>query len=143
MPYEYLEDSVTSDVTFRAWGRDLDELFTAAADATTNVMVEALESISPTVTKAAHANAEALDLLLVRFLEELIFHKDAEGLILRATGVHVETANHERHVQAQLRGEPIDPSKHELLADVKAVTLHGLRVEQTDSGWSAQVTLDV
>lgn len=143
MPYEYLEDSVTSDVTFRAWGHDLDELFTAAADATTNVMVGALESISPTVTKPASVNAEALDLLLLRFLEELIFHKDAEGLILRATDVHVDAVNHGHRVHAQLRGEPLDPNKHELLADVKAVTVHGLRVERTDSGWRAQVTLDV
>ena len=143
MPYEYLEDSVTSDVTFHAWGRNLDELFAAAADATTNVMVGALESISPTVTKVASVNAEALDLLLLRFLEELIFHKDAEGLILRATDVRVEATNNDHRVQAQLRGEPIDPHKHELLADVKAVTVHCLRVEQTDSGWRAQVTLDV
>ena len=143
MPYEYLEDSVTSDVTFRAWGRDLDELFTAAADATTNLMVGALESISPTVTKAAFVDAEALDLLLLRFLEELIFHKDAEGLILRATDVRVEAANQGHQVHARLCGEPIDPNKHELLADIKAVTLHGLRVEQTDSGWRAEVTLDV
>ena len=143
MPYEYLEDSVTSDVTFRAWGRDLDELFTAAADATTNVMVGAVESISPTVTKPASVNAEELDLLLLRFLEELIFHKDAEGLILRATAVRVEAANDGHQVHAQLCGEPIDPNKHELLADVKAVTVHGLRVERSNSGWHAQVTLDV
>ncbi len=143
MPYEYLEDSVTSDVTFRAWGHGLDELFTAAADATTNVMIGALESISPTVTKAASVNAEALDLLLLRFLEEIIFHKDAEGLILRATDVRVSAANHGHQVHAQLRGEPIDPGKHELLADIKAVTVHGLRVEHSNSGWRAQVTLDV
>ena len=143
MPYEYLEDSVTSDVTLRAWGRNLDELFTAAADATTNVMVGALESISPTVTKVASVNADALDLLLLRFLEELIFHKDAEGLILRASDVHVEAADQSYQVHARLRGEPIDSHKHELLADVKAVTVHALRVEHTDSGWQAQVTLDV
>ena len=143
MPYEYLEDSVTSDVTLRAWGRNLDELFTAAADATTNVMVGAVESISPTVTKVASVNADALDLLLLRFLEELIFHKDAEGLILRATDVGVEAIDHSHQVHALLRGEPIDAHKHELLADIKAVAVHALRVEHTDSGWQAQVTLDV
>jgi SHS2 domain-containing protein len=143
VPYEYLEDSVTSDITLRAWGQDLDALFTAAADATTNAMVEALESISPTVTQPAFVTAEELDLLLLRLLEEIIFHKDADGLILRATDVHVEAVNHGHQVHAQLRGEPIDPHKHELLADVKAVTVYGLRVEQTDAGWQAQVTLDV
>ena len=143
MPYEYLEDGVTSDVTFRAWGRDLDELFAAAADATTNVMVGALESIRPAATTPVSVDADALDLLLLRFLEEIIFHKDAEGVIMRARAVHVEPANHGHRVRAEFCGEPIDPARHELLADVKAVTLEGLSVEPAASGWRAQVTLDV
>ena len=143
MPYEYLEDSVTSDVTFRAWGRDLDELFAAAADATLNVMVAALDSVAPAVTVTAAVDADALDLLLMRFLDELIFYKDAQALLLRAASVQVERRDHTFHAEGQLRGEKLDPSKHPLVADVKAVTLHGLRVEQTTSGWEAQVTLDV
>ncbi len=143
MPYAYLEDGVTSDVTLQAWGNDLDELFTAAANATVNVMVSRLESIAPAVTKTVAVDAEALDLLLLRFLEEIIFHKDADGLILRATDVHVTSRGGQHRVDARLCGEPIDPGTHELLADVKAVTLHGLCVERTGTGWRAQVTLDV
>ena len=33
--FEYLADAVTSDVAFRAWAPDLDELFRVAGDATT------------------------------------------------------------------------------------------------------------
>lgn len=143
MPYEYLEDGVTSDVTFRAWGGDLDELFTAAADATANLMVRSLDSIEPRVTVPVTVNAEALDLLLMRFLDEMVFHKDAAGLLLRATAVHVASGDHGHTVQAELKGEAIDPSKHELAADVKAVTLHGLEVTRGTAGWHAHVTLDV
>jgi protein archease len=143
MPYEYLEEGVTSDITFHAWGRDLDELFTAAADATTNVMVRSLDSIQPSARRAAVVRADALDLLLLRFLDEIIFHKDAATLLLRAGEVHVETFDHDHQVRAQLRGEPIDVRKHDLAADVKAVTLHDLRVEQRNSEWHAYVTLDV
>ena len=143
MPYQYLEDGVTSDVTFHAWGRDLDELFAAAADATTNVMVLVLDSVHAAVSRPAQVTADALDLLLMQFLDELVFHKDAEGLILRATAVHVERATHGYHVHAELRGELIDANRHELGADVKAVTLEGLRVERIGSEWHAYVTLDV
>ena len=143
MPYEYLEHGVTSDVTFRAWGRDLDALFTAAADATTHLMVEELASIVPSETLPVEARAEALDLLLVRFLEELLFHKDARGLLLRARDVHVVSAGGGYQIRATLAGEAIDPDKHALAADVKAVTLHGLRVECTGGGWQAEVTVDV
>jgi SHS2 domain-containing protein len=57
--------------------------------------------------------------------------------------VRVTVADHGHAVHAALKGEAIDPSKHELSADVKAVTLHGLTVEHNATGWRAQVTLDV
>ena len=61
--------------------------------------------------------------------------------LLRATRVAVDAA-HPR-LDAVLAGERIDPERHELLADVKAVTFHDLRVERTATGWDAHVTLDV
>ena len=143
MPYEYLEESVTSDVTFRAWGHDLNELFMAAADATTNVMVQPLDAVRPLRAIPVSVTADALDLLLLRFLEELIYRKDVEGLLLRAADVHVEHGASGAHATAELRGEPLDPARHDLRADVKAVTLYGLRVEPTPAGWEAEVTLDV
>jgi SHS2 domain-containing protein len=41
------------------------------------------------------------------------------------------------------RGERIDPSRHPLLTDVKAVTLHGFTLEKTATTWRASVLLDV
>jgi SHS2 domain-containing protein len=141
VPYEFLDDGVTSDVTFHAWGRSLEELFTAAADATLNVMVRSLDSVQPLETRCVSVEADALDLLLMRFLDELVYRKDVEELLLRATEVHVDPGRN--RVQAVLSGERIDPKRHELVADVKAVTLHDLRVERTETGWDAHVTLDV
>jgi SHS2 domain-containing protein len=46
-------------------------------------------------------------------------------------------------LEAEARGEPLDPARHRLLADVKAVTLHRLRVERTVRGWEASVVLDI
>jgi SHS2 domain-containing protein len=143
MAYEYLEHGVTSDVTFRAWGNDLDALFTAAADATTNVMVGALDSVAPAVSRPLSLSAEALDLLLMHFLDEIVFYKDAESLFLRASEVHVTQAADGFHLRAMLKGEAIDPAKHDLAGDVKGVTLHGLRVARSEEGWQAEVTLDV
>lgn len=143
MPYDYLEDGVTADVTFRASAGDLDALFTAAADATTNVMVEDLDSLRPLVVRPVEEEAEALDMLLFRFLGEILFFKDAEGLLTRARHVAVETTAQGFRLRADLCGERIDPARHELAADAKGVTLHGLRVEPDGGGWSATVTLDV
>jgi SHS2 domain-containing protein len=145
MPWKFLDDGVTSDLTIVATGRDLDELFAAAAAAVTTAMVDdAATTVAARLTLPAVVNAPALDLLLLRFLDELIFHKDARGLILRAERVHVEDdETHGFTVRAELVGEQIDPAKHALGADVKAVTLYGLRVERRPGGWEAEVTLDV
>jgi SHS2 domain-containing protein len=143
VPWEYVEDGVTSDVTLRASGRDLDELFTAAADATTSLIVDAVETVAPVRALPVALEETALDLLLARFLDELIYHKDAEGLVLRATGVRVEHGAGTCRVRAVLRGEPLDPTRHALATDPKGVTLHGLAVEATPDGWRAEVTIDV
>ena len=45
MPYDYLEEIGTADIAFEATGRDLSELFSDAADATTNVMIDNIEAI--------------------------------------------------------------------------------------------------
>jgi len=143
MPYEQLEEGVTADVTYRAWGDDLSELFAAAVDATVGTMLVSLDALRLTVPRRVSVRADALDLLLMRFLDEVIFLKDAEGLLTRVRRVHVEQGEHGCHLEADLAGEPIDRERHELNADVKAVTLAGLRVERGEAGWWAQFTLDV
>jgi len=44
---------------------------------------------------------------------------------------------------AEATGETIDRGRHALLADVKAVTLYRLAVEESTEGWRAVVVLDV
>jgi SHS2 domain-containing protein len=143
MPFAYVDDGVTSDVTFRAWGATLDELFGAAVDATTAVMVADLDTVHARLQRGVEADAGALDLLLLRLLEEVVFLKDADRLLLRPAEMHVDADHGRPHVRALLVGEPIDRDRHALVADVKAVTLHALRVERTATRWEAQVTLDV
>ena len=46
MAYQYLDDVATADIAFRASGETLEEIFFSSAEATMNVMVEDLKSIS-------------------------------------------------------------------------------------------------
>jgi len=143
MSYEFIEDVATADIAFRAQGRDLNELFAAAADATMNVMIEQLNTIEPRVTKSVTDEAGAEVLLLVEFLQEFIYFKDAEQLLLRPVSVSVERGQARLRVSATLAGERLDPARHEQRADVKAVTYHRLEVKPTDRGWEAFVILDI
>jgi SHS2 domain-containing protein len=143
MPYEYLEDFGTADIAFQATGRDLPELFMAAADATMNVMIDNLDGIEPRETLQIELSNDNIDLLLFDLLQELIFLKDAERLLLRVREVQIAERNENYFVKATAEGEPLDAERHHQRADVKAVTLHDFSVERTEGGWKARVLLDI
>ncbi len=143
MPYHYLEDIAVADVAFLAWGRTLEEMFVAAAKATMNVMVEDLASIDTQRQIALHVESDTLDMLLFRFLSELIFLKDAESILLSVVQVHVEQQPECYRLTAEAQCEELNRKKHQLKVDVKAVTLHRLRVEQKPHCWECSVVLDV
>jgi protein archease len=143
MPYEYEEDAFTADIGFKATGRTREELFSAAVDATLNVMVADVEALSGRVQKRIRLEAASIEMLLFDLLGEVIFHKDAERLLLRVHRIILSDVPEGMILEAELRGEPIDPGRHLLGVDVKAVTLHCFKVERTTEGWRASVVLDV
>jgi SHS2 domain-containing protein len=143
MPFHYLEEIGTADIAFEATGRDLPELFAAAADATMNVMIDNLEAIEPRKTRRIGLKNDAIDMLLFDFLQELIYFKDADRLLLRIREVQIDQKDDAYSLNATAAGEPLDPMRHQQRADVKAVTLHDFRVEKSDDGWKASVLLDI
>jgi SHS2 domain-containing protein len=143
VPYRYLPDIAIADAAFEAWADSMEELFTAAADATMNVMVGDLETIAWLETRMVHAEESEVDMLLLQLLQELIFFKDAERLLLRVKRLDVRQSEGRYVLEAEVGGEELDPARHDLVVDVKAVTLHRFRVEQTTAGWEATVILDI
>ncbi|HEX4696493.1 MAG TPA: archease [Candidatus Udaeobacter sp.] len=144
MPFHYLDDVGTADIAFEATGRDLPELFSNAADATMNVMVDNLGSIEPRETRNVDLSGEEIDMLLFDFLQELIFLKDAHRLLLRVRNIRIDEKDQIISLKAEAIGEPLDAARHQQRADVKAVTLHGFSVEkQQGGGWKARVLLDI
>jgi SHS2 domain-containing protein len=143
MPYHYLEDIGTADIAFEATGRDLPELFTSAADATMNVMIENIDTIEPRETWRIELKNEGIDMLLFDFLQELIYFKDAERLLLRVREMRIEERDGAYSLSATTVGEPLDAQRHQQRADVKAVTLHNFRVEKIEGRWKASVLLDI
>src|SRR3990172_1032373 len=138
MPYRFREDVATADVAFEASGKTLEEVFTAAADALLNVMVEHPEAVEPREEREIHLENNELDLLLFEFLQAFIYLKDVETLMLRARDVKVtENGGHLHELHAMASGEKLDPERHHPLVDVKAVTLHRFRLSTTPEGWEA------
>ena len=143
MPYRYLDDIATADIAFEAWGDTLGELFAASAEAVLNVMVENPDSIVERERLTIQCEADSREMLLCHLLEELIYYKDAERLFLKLSDVVIESRENSFILTAKAHGELIDPERHELNVDVKAVTLHRFALEMTEHGWTATVVLDI
>jgi SHS2 domain-containing protein len=143
MSYEFLEDVATADIAFRASGKDLEEVFFSAGDATINTMIDNLEAIAPQETRTFSLEDDALDMLLFNFLQELIYYKDSEQLLLRGQQIQIEEKQELYQLTAVMAGERIDRDRHQQRVDVKAVTLHLFQLEKTADGWTAMVILDI
>jgi len=143
MPYHYLEDIAIADVAFEARGRSLEEMFAASADALLNVMVADPAAVRESEEVNIRLENRDLEMLLFDLLCELVFYKDSRLLLLRVKSASIELLDDNYTLTAVARGERIDPSRHPLTVDVKAVTLHRFTVEETAEGWRSEVVLDI
>ena len=135
--YEYIEH--TADLGFRAYGTTCQELFVNAAEALFEALVS-VETIREKVQRTVSVTAAAPDELMVSWLSELLYLFDTEGLLL--SGFEIKSMKDNR-LEATVRGEIMDPARHEIKTGIKAVTYHQLYVRQRDGNWESQVILDL
>jgi SHS2 domain-containing protein len=140
MPFRFLPDVALADIAFEASSSSASGLFSAAAAAMTDVMVDK-RTLRPTVRRRLRLESEDIDRLLYDFLTEIIVLKDVDLLLFKEFAVRVD----EKHnvLDAKLAGEVIDRRKHGLKNDVKAVTMHMFGVKHRGKRWSATVVLDI
>ncbi|MDD5172415.1 MAG: archease [Candidatus ainarchaeum sp.] len=143
MPYKFLEGLTMADIAFEASGKTLEELFISAADAVTNTQIQDLKEIKTLVDKEFSLEAADEEKLLHNFLQELIFLKDSELLLFREYELKIKKAGKGYVLTAKAKGEKLDPKRHTLLADVKAVSWHMFKIEKIAKGWKATVIIDV
>ncbi len=140
--YETFEH--TADLGLRVRAPDLDTLFVEAARALFSAIVEDLDTVAPRQQVDVRLENEDLELLLFDWLNELLYKFDTEHLLF--SRFEVETRPLEGSgllLKAVAWGEPLDRGRHALSHEVKAITYHGLRVEQTGDGWLAEVIVDI
>lgn len=140
MPYSPLDH--TADLGIEVRASELDELFLDAAGGLCDSITDR-ESVEPRRERTFSARADALDLLLVGWLEDLLYHFDAGGELYSAGEASVEGHGSCWSLQAKMRGETFDPARHPLKVQVKAITYHGLEVERDGESWRARVIFDI
>jgi SHS2 domain-containing protein len=142
--YEHFEH--TADVGIRVRAGDLNELFADAARGLFAVMVDNPDEIRAIEDVGFELAADDLEQLLHDWLAELLYVFCTRRLVLAdfTTYVTVDDESHACSLTATARGEPIDPARHRLDVEVKAITWHGLKIERLTPGrWLAEVIVDI
>ena len=136
-----LDDVAIADCALEIEADDLADLFLTAAAALASITVDPA-TLAGVEVREIRLVADALDLLLFDFLSELIFVRDADGVVLAAGTVTVNEGPPCR-LTARLTGGTIDPATTARRADPKAITFHRLAVERVPAGWRACVVVDI
>ena len=135
--YEIFEH--TADFGIRARSADLEGLFADAAHALFSLMVANLDGVSPVDEMSFEIDGDQPDELLHDWLAELLYTFCTRRLVFK----EFEIKRTPSGISAIARGEPLNTARHEIDVEVKAITWHALKVEQTADGWLAEVIVDV
>lgn len=129
----------TADVGLRIRAGTLEELFAEAGRGFFALAMDNPQEIRPEKTFTISLEAGRLEDLFFDWLSELLYSLDGRHMLLSRFDVRLSGLS----LRAEVAGEPIDRDRHELAHEIKAITYHGLKVEQAPDGWLAEVILDI
>lgn len=135
----YREFDHTGDLGIEVEAESLAGLFEEAAFGMFALLVD-LEIVDP--QKPVDISLEAADEteLLLKWLSELNYLHLTERLLF---GRFVIKEVSETHLLARAFSVPIDPTRHAIQTEIKAVTYHDLVIEQRNDHWYARIIFDV
>ncbi len=133
--YEFIEH--TADVGFTACGHNLAEAFSNAAYAMFSIITD-LSKVGDKELRVIEIEESDIEVLLVEWLNSLIYYFDTEGIIFTTFDItHLD----ENTLKAKCLGEKYDPARHQLNLGVKSATYHMLKVDKEKN--EVRVILDV
>lgn len=133
--YEFLEH--TADIKFKAYGKNLNELFENSVLAFSEYVSRG-KGIKGVIKREIAVEGKDNENLLHVMLDELIYLIDAEGFVVSYANVKIKG----KELKAELYGDSV--SKYKDLDQVKAATYAEMYVKQKkNKSFEAQVVLDV
>lgn len=132
----------TADLGILVEAPSMRELFHRAARGMTALLREDDAPAPPDggqerTERSVSLRAEDVELLLARWLQELLYLRESEGFVYDEASFRELAPD---RLVAAVRGR-LDPRPS--LRELKSVTYHGLEVSAGESGWRARVIFDV
>ncbi len=129
----------TADRGILVKAKDLKQLFSRCAWGMFTILAE-MESVRAVEDLEINVNADDLPGLLVKWLSELnFFHNIKHQVYGRFEVMEIS----ENQLAGKIWGEQIDPARHVIYTEIKAVTYHGLRITQEQGVYQAQILFDL
>jgi SHS2 domain-containing protein len=129
----------TGDMGIQVYGESLSLLFQHAAEGLSHI-ITAPEKIREKESRPISLRADAIEELLVNWLNELIFLFETDGFLFRRFEV-LDLG--EYFIEALAFGEILEEGHHSILRTVKATTYHQLHVTRGKAGWEARIIFDL
>lgn len=140
--FRFLDDIAVADMAFEAEGDSIEEVFSAATEALLESMA-APATVGTSWNRMVERSDTDLPQLLFDWLSEIIYWKDASGVVFREARLSVKNQADAWMLSARLVGAPVDRLTQELRNDVKGITKHLYELSRRDGKWKARVVLDV
>ena len=136
----------TADIGFRIRAKRLKTLFQKAAESMMSIIVD---------PKTVHSNEEVkisveetvVEDLFLSWLKEILYQVEKEGMVFSRFNICRDNFSHRQaekyRIYGKLEGERIDPLRHEICMEIKAVTRHGFYLEKRGPYWESKILFDV
>ena len=129
----------TADVAIAAYGADLKKAFTNAAFGMFSIMTD-IDKVNETVMRDVEVTADEMKVLLVSWLNELLFICEVEKFLFKKFDILELDGT---RIVAKCYGEKIDPKRHRINTEIKAATYHMTQIEEKRDGVRIQVLFDI
>ena len=136
-PFEIIEH--TADIGIVAYGADIKQVFANAALGLFNLMAD-LDNLKEGVKREIELSAEDVEILLVEWLNELIYISEVEHVIFKRFEI-VELSN--TRLKATCFGEKIKAGQHRLKREIKAATYHMLKLNKENGRYQVRIIFDI
>jgi len=143
MDYEHIHHITSADVAIRVKALSAEELFIKAGRALMSEILDDISTLKPVIYVKGEIRACELEMLYFEFLNEFLFYKDARSLLLLPESLNITHDSETYLCTYMLSGENIDRDRHTFKVDIKAVTLHCLRLVQEGNEFIAETVFDV
>ena len=128
----------TADLRVEVRGEDLTAVCAASVEALFSLLTDR-RRVRPGERRTLVAPGRSPEDRLLAILRKALLLLSVDRFLVRDASATMDGGK----VTVVLRGETIDPARHPLYREIKAVTEHGLFVEEGPSGVTARFLLDV